>query len=100
MLADVQSSLNIHKTRIFAMGMSHGGMFSDRLACEMADTFRANASVGGSDPSRHPSQPIAVLHIHARDDARVRFNGGSGSAFSSHADFLPRPPPSSPKGWA
>lgn len=93
-LADVQSRLIIDQTRIFATGMSNGGMFSYRLACEMADTFRAIASVAGTDgtgPSCRPSQPIAVLHIHALDDDRVLFNGGSGSASSSHADFVSVP---------
>ena len=95
-LADVRTRLHIDNSRIFATGMSNGGMLSYRLACEMADTFKAIASVAGTDGTGtgtgcHPAQPIAVLHIHARDDDRVLFNGGSGSASSSHADFVSVP---------
>ncbi|MEZ5706456.1 MAG: hypothetical protein R3E56_15015 [Burkholderiaceae bacterium] len=60
--------------------MSNGGMMSYRLACEMADTFQAIASVAGTDgtgPDCRPSRPVPVLHIHAKDDERVLFNGGS-----------------------
>ncbi len=92
-LADVQQRLNIDKARIFATGMSNGGMLSYRLACEMADTFKAIASVAGTDGTLNctPSKPISVLHIHAKDDDRVLFNGGSGSASNTHADFVSVP---------
>jgi polyhydroxybutyrate depolymerase len=92
-LADVQQRLHIDPARIYATGMSNGGMFSYRLACEMADTFQAIASVAGTDGTLNcqPSKPIPVLHIHARDDDRVLFNGGSGSASNTHADFVSVP---------
>ena len=93
-LADVQMQLHIDPARIFATGMSNGGMLSYRLACEMADTFKAIVSVAGTDgtgDSCRPSGPISVLHIHARDDDRVLFNGGSGSASKTHADFVSVP---------
>lgn len=93
-LADIEQRLNIDRSRVFAIGMSNGGMFSYRLACEMADTFRAIASVAGTDgtgPGCHPARPISVLHIHAKDDDRVLFNGGSGSASDTHADFVSVP---------
>jgi polyhydroxybutyrate depolymerase len=92
-LADVQQRLNIDKARIFATGMSNGGMLSYRLACDMADTFKAIAAVAGTDGTLNctPSRPVSVLHIHARDDDRVLFNGGSGSASDTHADFVSVP---------
>lgn len=90
---DVQSKLNIDPGKIFASGMSNGGMMSYRLACEMADTFKAIAAVAGTDGTQActPSRPVSVLHIHARNDDRVLFNGGSGSASASHADFVSVP---------
>jgi polyhydroxybutyrate depolymerase len=76
----LSSTLNIDPKRIFATGMSNGAMMSYRLACEMPDTFRAIAAVAGTDNTQHctPSQPISILHIHARDDERELFNGGAG----------------------
>jgi len=56
-------------------------MLSHRLACEAADVFRAVASVAGTDATASctPSKPISVLHIHAKDDDHVLFNGGAGA---------------------
>lgn len=66
--------------RVFAVGMSNGGMLSHRLACEAADVFHAVASVAGVDETGHctPARPVSVLHIHARNDDTVRFDGGRG----------------------
>ncbi|MDD2832481.1 MAG: PHB depolymerase family esterase [Methylotenera sp.] len=86
---DVKTRVNIDAQRIYANGMSNGGMMAYRLACEMPDTIRAIASVTGTDGTQTcpHSKPISVLHIHALDDDRVLFNGGSGSHSSTHANF-------------
>lgn len=79
-VGQVQGMLPIDRQRIYATGMSNGGMMAQRLACEAADLFRAIASVAGTDNTTgcSPSRPIAVLHIHAKDDPHVLFNGGAG----------------------
>ena len=40
-------------------------------------------SVAGTDNTQtcQPSRPVAVLHVHARDDDHVLFNGGAGNTF-------------------
>lgn len=82
LLARLKLQLPVDAGRIFAAGMSNGGMFSYRLACEMADTFRAVAAVAGTealaDTDCQPARPVPVLHLHARDDDRVPFEGGVG----------------------
>jgi polyhydroxybutyrate depolymerase len=90
---DIKQQVNIDSHRIYANGMSNGGMMSYRLACEMTDTFAAIAAVAGTDGTNQcsPSRPISILHIHALDDDRVLFNGGSGSASNTHADFVSVP---------
>jgi polyhydroxybutyrate depolymerase len=92
-VTEVQRRLNIDPRRIFATGMSNGGMMSYRLACEASDVFRAIAAVAGTDGTTacRPGRPVPVFHIHARDDDRVLFNGGSGSASDTHADFVSVP---------
>lgn len=97
LVAAVKLQLNIDSARVFATGMSNGGMMSHRLACEAPDVFRAVASVAGTDAtlSCTPSRPVSVLHIHARDDTHVLFNGGAGQdAFrdaSKVTDFVSVP---------
>ncbi|KQW46387.1 MULTISPECIES: PHB depolymerase family esterase [unclassified Roseateles] len=98
----IQARYSIDAGRVFATGMSNGGMLSHRLACEAADVFRAVAAVAGTDATASctRSKPISVLHIHARDDTHVLFNGGAGAdafrdeskvmAFTSVADTISR----------
>lgn len=92
-VADIKTRANIDNNRIYANGMSNGGMMSYRLACELTDTFAAIASVAGTDGTQSckPSRPISILHIHALDDNHVLFNGGSGVKSKTHADFVPVP---------
>jgi polyhydroxybutyrate depolymerase len=44
------NEFNIDQRRIYAAGMSSGGMFSYRLACELKGRITAVASVAGSLP--------------------------------------------------
>jgi len=80
MVSDVMRRLNIDRERVFATGMSNGGLMAYRLACEMSDVFKAIASVAGTDNTRQcsPKQPVSVLHIHAKNDTHVLFTGGAG----------------------
>ncbi len=81
MVTQLEAKLNLDRQRIFATGMSNGAMMSYRLACEMADVFTAIATVAGTDNTRQcqPVRPVSVLHIHAKNDPRVPFDGGVGS---------------------
>jgi polyhydroxybutyrate depolymerase len=79
-VAHLNARLNLDPARGYAMGMSNGGMMSHRLACEATDLFAAVASVAGTEAVGvcQPSRPIPVLHIHAKNDTHVLFNGGAG----------------------
>jgi polyhydroxybutyrate depolymerase len=79
-VAHVKSRVAIDGARVFAVGMSNGGMLAHRLACEAPDVFRAVASVAGTDATANcaPSRPTSVLHIHARNDTHLLFTGGAG----------------------
>lgn len=82
--------------RIWATGMSNGGMMAYRLACEAADLVAAIAAVAGTEALAEadcrPARPVAVLHLHARDDRHVLYDGGAGpDAFRDRSkvmDFL------------
>lgn len=80
MISDLDQKLNIDKNRIYALGLSNGGMLAYRLACEMPDVFKAIASVAGTENYDHcdPAKPVSILHIHAKDDGHVLFEGGAG----------------------
>ena len=80
LLADLPRQVAIDPTRLFATGMSNGGMLAHRLACDMATHFRAIAAVAGTDNTLDckPQRAISVMHIHAKDDTHVLYHGGAG----------------------
>lgn len=77
----ISRQLNVDHSRVFASGMSNGGMFAYRLACEASDIFKGIASVTGTDNTLActPKQMVSILHIHAKDDDHVLYSGGAGS---------------------
>jgi polyhydroxybutyrate depolymerase len=92
-VADVSRRLQIQPRRVYAIGMSNGGMMSYRLACDAADVFHGIMAVAGTDNTLRcaPARPVPVLHVHARDDDRVLYEGGAGDKFRSEAlvtDFV------------
>jgi polyhydroxybutyrate depolymerase len=76
----LQRQLNVDRSRVFATGMSNGGLMAYRLACELPEVFSAIAPVAGTDNTLacSPSRPVSVLHIHAKNDSHVLFEGGAG----------------------
>lgn len=79
-VANVTQQVNIDRKRIYATGMSNGAMMAYRLACDMPDVFSAVAAVAGTDNtvSCNPRTPVSILHIHAKNDTHVLFDGGAG----------------------
>jgi len=69
-VTSLQKRYSIDPQRIYATGFSGGARMSSRLACDMSTTFAAVALVGGVRfPEKcSPTQPVAVLAIHAEDD--------------------------------
>jgi len=70
----------IDPDRIYATGISKGGMMAYRLACEAPDLIAAIAVVGATMVAECTSQPhkVAVMHIHGTSDQNVPMEGGRG----------------------
>ncbi len=81
LVGQLQGDYPVDAKRIYATGLSNGGMMSYRLACEAADLFAAVAPVSASldTDACAPSQPVSILHIHGTDDGNVPYNGGRGT---------------------
>ncbi|TZF90376.1 extracellular catalytic domain type 1 short-chain-length polyhydroxyalkanoate depolymerase [Cognatilysobacter lacus] len=86
----VQRQLDVDRTRIFATGMSNGGMMAYRLACDASDLFRAVAPVAGTDNTLdcRPARPVSIAHVHARNDDHVLFGGGAGASAFPNANAV------------
>jgi polyhydroxybutyrate depolymerase len=75
---DVESTVKIDTPRVFAVGVSAGGMMAYRLACEMADRIAGVGSVAGAMilDDCHPSKPVSIVEIHGTADGEVPYEGG------------------------
>jgi len=80
LLDTLETAFSIDKNRIYATGVSLGGSFVYRVACEMSNRIAAVASVSGlmSDSTLiycNPVRNIPVLHIHGTKDHIMKYTG-------------------------
>jgi len=83
LLDDLARRTRVDARRVYATGLSNGGMMAYRLAAEAGDRIAAIASVAGGmvvDSIRSP-RPVPILHIHSVDDPRALYGGGLGPPF-------------------
>ncbi|WP_198153721.1 extracellular catalytic domain type 1 short-chain-length polyhydroxyalkanoate depolymerase [Catenuloplanes japonicus] len=74
LVADVPG---VDSSRVFATGISNGGMLAYRLACDTHGVFAAIGPVAGTQVGDCPApDPISVLHIHGDADRSVPYDGG------------------------
>lgn len=88
-LDDLAKAAQIDADRVYATGMSNGGMMAYRLASELSDRIAAVAPVSGpmGTDDCHPKRPVSVLHFHGTDDKFAPFNGGRGERSLSQTNF-------------
>ncbi|HUM07003.1 MAG TPA: PHB depolymerase family esterase [Terriglobales bacterium] len=82
LISDVERTYSVDAARIYATGISNGGFFSQRLACDLADRIAAVASVAATMPEPlvpicKPSRPVSVMFLQGTDDPLVHINGGA-----------------------
>jgi polyhydroxybutyrate depolymerase len=80
LLDDLATVANVDANRVFATGLSNGGIMSHYVASELSDRIAAIAPVGGPlmmDACR-PKRPVPVMHFHGTGDEFAPFNGGYG----------------------
>ena len=76
--------LNIDDDRIWATGVSNGGLFTQHLACELSDRLGAIAPVISALPTTaldtcRPGNVLPMLAIQGTEDAFMTFEGGDAS---------------------
>jgi polyhydroxybutyrate depolymerase len=77
LLNDLARRAKVDFDRVYATGMSNGGMMCYRLAAELSGRIAAIAPVAGTmgpdDPK--PDRPVPVLHFHGTADTLVPYDG-------------------------
>jgi polyhydroxybutyrate depolymerase len=77
---DIAAHYDLDAKRVFITGVSGGGFFVHRLACDLADKIAAAVSLSGAtyaDTSKcKPSAPLALVEVHGDMDDTVLYDGG------------------------
>jgi polyhydroxybutyrate depolymerase len=89
-VANVAKNIGIDTSRVYATGMSNGGIMSYTLACNTT-LFAAIGPVAGTqlDPCRSP-HPVSVMAVHGTADPVIPYGGGLGHGFA-HINGPPVP---------
>ena len=80
MLDQLGSKFSVDTSRIYAAGLSEGGLMSLRVGCALSDRIAAIAAVGAAMPKRMiclPSRPVPMLMINGTSDPVVPYGGGT-----------------------
>lgn len=98
LLDHLESKMCTDKRRIFATGMSNGGILSHRLACELSSRIAAVAPVAGTIGVSEckPTRAVPILHVHGSLDGHVPPQGGEGCG-PSKTSFVSVP--ATMEGW-
>ncbi|BEP12683.1 PHB depolymerase family esterase [Acidothermaceae bacterium B102] len=85
MVASLERVAPIDARRVYATGISNGGIMAYTLACRTS-LFAAIGPDSATQlgPCASPS-PTSVIHVHGLADTRIRYEGGEGNG-SAHID--------------
>lgn len=80
LLDDLATVANVDTDRVFATGLSNGGIMAHRVASELSDRIAAIAPIGGPLMMDAPTakRPVPVIHFHGTADEFAPFHGGYG----------------------
>jgi polyhydroxybutyrate depolymerase len=93
-IASLVASDHVDARRVYATGISNGGMFTELLGCDLAGKLAGIAPVAGPMPAQvapgcHPARPVPVLVIHGTSDPIVPYAGGHVNGRGGGGTVLP-----------
>jgi polyhydroxybutyrate depolymerase len=76
-ISDIAKRTPVDLRRVYATGISNGGMMAYALAAEASKHFAAISSIEGQVeiPTIHPSRAVPTLEFHSVDDPIALFDG-------------------------
>ena len=80
LIRQLKKDYSLDERRVYSTGISNGGIFSQRLAIELADEFAAVASLAAQIASelagKRPKSPVSVMFMNGTKDPFVPYAGG------------------------
>lgn len=75
---DIGTHIAIDQNRIYATGISNGGMMAYALACNTATFAAIGADAATQLDACAAPRPTSVMHIHGTADRMIRYDGEPG----------------------
>ena len=90
MLDDLATAVNLDTNRVYATGISNGGIMTYFVASELSDRFAAVAPVAGPmmTDSSNAKRPVPIMHFHGTGDKLAPFGGGKGEGSPGVPAFM------------
>ncbi len=91
-LTEIRSKYSVDEKKIYATGLSNGGMMCYLIACELSEHFAAVAPVAGAmfdTTSCNPVSEVSLIIFNSTDDLHVPYNGGVGEESIVDVEYLP-----------
>ncbi len=80
----------VDPARVYATGISNGGIMSHRLACDLSDKIAAVAPIAGALMVEcRPRRPVSVMIFHGTADKGLPAAGGSNPGHGARNDVFP-----------
>lgn len=87
-LDQMKSVTSYNPSKVYAAGLSKGGMMAYHFACEAQERVSAIAAVASTFSSRSCSGgDVSLLHIHGTKDENVPWDGGAGQLSRKGANW-------------
>jgi len=84
-VATLRSRVPVDPARVYATGISNGGLMAYRLACDTT-VFAAIGPDSATQLGPCPTPaPISIIHIHGTADRNIPYQGGTGDGVA-HID--------------
>ncbi|MBO0866550.1 MAG: polyhydroxybutyrate depolymerase [Mycobacterium sp.] len=80
MVGQISAALPIDKSRVYATGISNGGIMSYALACNSGIFAAIGPDAATQLDACAAPHPTSVIHIHGTADRMVPYNGGHGAS--------------------
>lgn len=91
-IAEIKTKYNVDEKRIYAAGLSNGGMMCYLLACELPQYFAAVAPVAATmfdTVSCKNDDEVSLIIFNSIDDQHIPYNGGVGEQSLVEVEKLP-----------
>ncbi len=92
-VAELVRRYGIDRNRVYVAGISNGGFFSVRLACEASDVIAGAVVVTAQLPKAglsrcKPERPVDLIFINGTDDPLVPYAGGNVEVFGKKRGWI------------